>query len=240
VKALLAHGADPNTSIVTSTVMGLGVSGRWGAFDIYSVGTGDLKGATPLWIAAYVANGAASAPARSSALTILRDLLDAGSDPRAATDDGTTPLMVAAGLGRQSYQPGVARGNPSPAAEGAVKMLVEAGADLNAVNEGSFTALHGAAFRGLNEVVQYLVASGADINARDFQGRTAYRIAKGTQQGFRVQAWPETAKFIEGLGADTELAPWPGADGQSQPKVVEAGKADQREVGAAGVPGDLR
>jgi hypothetical protein len=103
-------------------------------------------------------------------------------------------------------------------------MLVEAGADLNAVNEGSFTAIHGAAFRGLNEVVQYLAASGADINARDFQGRTAYRIAKGTQQGFRVQAWPETAKFIEGLGADTAIAPFPGADGQTQPKVGSAGE----------------
>ena len=197
--------------------MGLGVSGRWGAFDIYSVGTGDLKGATPLWVAAFVANGAASPAARSSALTILRDLLDAGADHRIRTDDGTTALMVAAGLGRQNYQPGVMRGSASPAAEGAVKMLVEAGADLNAVNEGAFTAIHGAAFRGLNEVVQYLVESGADINARDFQGRTAYRIAKGTQQGFRVQAWPETATLIESLGADTRIEPWPGADGQQAP-----------------------
>ena len=105
VKALLAYGANPNAPIVTATVMGLGVSGRWGAFDVYSVGTGDLKGATPLWVAAYVANGAAREPAQSSALTVLRALLDAGADPSLRTDDGTTPLMVAAGLGRQSYQP---------------------------------------------------------------------------------------------------------------------------------------
>jgi ankyrin repeat protein len=240
VKALLAHGADPNAPIVTPTIMGLGVSGRWGAFDIYSVGTGDLKGATPLWVAAFVANGAVSAAARASALSIVRDLLDAGADPGLATDDGTTPLMVAAGLGRQSYQPGAARGTPSPGAEGAVKMLVEAGADLNAVNEGAFTALHGAAFRGLNEVVQYLVEKGADINARDFQGRTAFRIAQGTQQGFRVQSWPETAKFIEGLGADTAIAPLPGADGQAILKVGEGGTAGKRETGAAGTGGDLR
>ena len=119
-------------------------------------------------------------------------------------------------------------------------MLVEAGADLNAVNEGSFTALHGAAFRGLNEVVQILVDKGADINARDFQGRTAYRIAQGTQQGFRVQSWPETAKFIEGLGADTAIAPLPGADGRAIPKVVEGGTAGRREADAVGVGGDPR
>jgi hypothetical protein len=129
------------------------------------------------------------------------------------------------------------RGSPSPAAEGAVKMLVEAGADLNAVNEGAFTAIHGAAFRGLNEVVQYLVESGADINARDFQGRTAYRIAKGTQQGFRVQAWPETATLIESLGADTLLEPWPGADGQQvQGQAAATGKGDASASGGAGGP----
>jgi hypothetical protein len=84
-------------------------------------------------------------------------------------------------------------------------------------------------------VVQYLVESGADINARDFQGRTAYRIAKGTQQGFRVQAWPETAKLIESLGADTLLEPWPGADGQ-QVQGPGAGKRDASTSGGAGEP----
>ena len=76
---------------------------------------------------------------------------------------------------------------------------------MNAVNEAGFTALHGAAFRGLNEVIEYLVARGADIDARDFRGRTAYRMAEGSKQSFQFQSWPETAAFLKRLGADDRL-----------------------------------
>jgi ankyrin repeat protein len=214
LEALLARGADPNAPIATSTVMGLGVSGRSGAFDTFSVGTGDLKGATPLWIAAYVAHspgrGGTARSGQGDALETVRLLLEAGADPNLASEDGTTPLMVAAGLGRSAYQPGAPRGARSPSAEAAVKMLIEAGAEVNAVNEASFTALHGAAFRGLNEVIQYLVDQGANINARDFRGRTPYRIAQGAQQMFRIQGWPESAEFLKKLGADATL----GVDGR--------------------------
>ena len=86
-----------------------------------------------------------------------------------------------------------------------MKLLVETGANVNAVNEADFTALHGAAFRGLNEVVQYLLEHGADIDARDFRGRTAYRLAEGAKQSFQFQDWPETAALLKQLGADTRL-----------------------------------
>src|SRR5262245_15797915 len=210
VKALLARGARPNAKITTSTFMGLGVSGKHGAFDPFSTGTGDLRGATPLWVAASAANGGGRASGGSAAVDAMKLLLAAGSDPNAATDDGTTALMAAAGLGRASYQPGAMRGAPSPSAEAAIRLLVEAGANVNAMNEAKFTALHAAAFRGLNEVVEYLVQHGATINAQDFRNRTPYRIAQSAQQGFRVQAWPETAALLERLGADTSL----GVDGR--------------------------
>jgi hypothetical protein len=113
--------------------------------------------------------------------------------------------MAATGLGRATYTPRQPRGVRSPSAEAAVRFLVEAGADVNAVNEADFTALHGAAFRGLNEVIEYLVTNGADINARDFRGRTAYRMAEGATQSFQFQSWPETADLLERLGADTRL-----------------------------------
>ena len=86
-----------------------------------------------------------------------------------------------------------------------MRVLVEAGADINAVNEADFTALHGAAFRGQNEVVTYLVEQGAAIDARDFRGRTAFRMAEGAKQSFQFQSWPETAALLKDLGADTRL-----------------------------------
>ena len=113
--------------------------------------------------------------------------------------------MAAAGLGRATYTPVSRAESVRRLPKQAVKVLLDAGADINAVNEADFTALHGAAFRGLNEVVQYLVERGANINARDFRGRTPYRLAEGSKQSFQFQSWPETAELFVKLGADTRL-----------------------------------
>ncbi len=212
VKALLARGADPNARIAASAmIMSYIGYPRKGAFEPFACGTGDLRGATPVWVAAFDMNGAGGqvfgvgASRTSSNAEILKALLAAGADQHLTTDDGTTPFMAAAGLGRSTYTPRQPRGVRSPSAEEAVRVLLEAGADVNAVNEADFTALHGAAFRGLNEVVEYLVAQGADIDARDFRGRTAYRMAEGSKQSFQFQSWPETAALLAELGADTQL-----------------------------------
>ena len=212
IRALLDRGANPNGRI-TSSGMIMSYIGypKKGAFEPFACGTGDLRGATPLWVAAFDMNGAGGqvfsvgASRTSSGVAVLETLLAAGADQHLTTDDGTTPLMAAAGLGRATYTPREPRGVPSPSAEAAVKLLVEAGGDVNAVNEADFTALHGAAFRGLNEVIEYLVAQGADIDARDFRGRTAYRMAEGSKQSFQFQSWPETAALLAELGADTRL-----------------------------------
>lgn len=214
VEALLDAGADPNGRITTSAML-MSYIGHptKGAFETFACGTGDLRGATPLWVAAYGAatDGAYRGGGRTGQLeaesgaAIIRALLDAGADQHLTTDDGTTPFMAAAGLGRSTFRPNWTRGRRSRGAEEATRALLEAGADINAKNEADFTALHGAAFRGLNEVVAYLVANGADINARDFRGRTPYRLAEGSKQSFQFQAFPETAVLLRELGADTRL-----------------------------------
>jgi ankyrin repeat protein len=159
-----------------------------------------------------------TAEAGAQSTAIIRALLDGGADLRLTTVDGTTPLMVASGLGRCTFQPGIKRGRRSVSAEAAVTVLLDAGADVNAINEADFSALHGAAMRGLDEVVKILVDRGAHINARDYRGRTAYRLAEGAKQSFQFQAYPETAEFIKGLGADTTL----GIPGDLQERLRDA------------------
>jgi ankyrin repeat protein len=239
VKALLARGADVNARITTSTMMMSYVGyPTKGAFEPFACGTGDLRGATPLWVAALAANGNGGSNGMNfaegtdsnrmdSSAEILRTLLTAGADQRLTTDDGSTPLMVAAGLGRSTFIPGLKRGRRSQSAEEAVKVLLDAGADINTVNEADFTALHGAAFRGLNEVIQILVERGANINARDYRGRTPYRLAEGSKQSFQFQAYPETAEFIKTMGANSTLGV-PGTV-QERNRDLGAANANQKE-----------
>ena len=214
VKALLAHGADPNVRIATSAMfMSYIGHPKRGAFERYACGTGDLRGATPLWVAAFGANSSfgqvfgefAVLNRSNSSAAIITTLLEAGADMSLTTVDGTTPLMAAAGLGAATYTPREPRGLRSEGGEEAVRVLLAAGADINRVNEADFTALHGAAFRGLNEIVELLVENGADIDARDFRGRTPFRLAEGSKQSFQFQSWPETAELLANLGADTRL-----------------------------------
>ncbi len=65
------------------------------------------------------------------------------------------------------------------------------------------TALHGAAERGFTPVVKFLTEHGADVQAKDADGRTPLDLAKGIGvRGVRQAAgepFPETAALIESL-----------------------------------------
>ncbi len=209
VDALLANGADPNVRMTASGMTEQGFV-RNGAYDTFTTGTGDVAGATPLWVAAFATN---PGPGRMrfgwqthrSTGDILRSLLAAGASPGITSVDGTTPLMAAAGCGRTAHWTNTPRAARQPMAEEAAGILIAAGVSVNAANEGDFTALHCAAFSGLNELVELLVAHGADIDARDWRGRTAFRLAEGAKQSFHYQEWPAVATLLAGLGADTSL-----------------------------------
>ena len=209
VNALLARGADPDARMTASEVTAQGFV-RNGAYDTFATGTGDVAGATPLWVAAYATNPGPGRMREGRRLPnsngeILRSLLAAGARPDITSNDGTTTLMAAAGCGRAAHWTNTPRAYRQPTAEEAVRILIEAGVDVNATNEADFTVLHCAAFSGLNELVRYLAARGADIDARDWRGRTPFRLAEGAKQSFHYQEWPEVAALLQELGADTSL-----------------------------------
>jgi len=160
IKALLAHGANPNARLTKKIPLRGQPSfdGRWA----------NMIGATPFWRAA-----------QSDDVTVMRLLKDKGADPLLSTTDHTTPLMVAAGVG---WSDGQSHGSPSDAPE-ALKLCLEWGGDLNAANDVGYTALHGAAFRGANEVVNLLVEKGARMDVKSQEGRLPVNMAEGMHIG---------------------------------------------------------
>ncbi len=64
---------------------------------------------------------------------------------------------------------------------------------------GGSTAMHGAAVRGVNSVVQFLVEKGADLNAKNRLGWTPLMLADGMWIGQTEKAQPATAAFIRKL-----------------------------------------
>jgi ankyrin repeat protein len=130
---------------------------------------------------------------------MMRLLLASGANPLIANKDNTTPLMVAAGIG---YTQGRNKTTQKTAVD-AAKLLLELGADINAVNANGETALHGAAYRETGtDLVQFLVDKGAKLNVKTKRGWTPLVIAEGVLTSAFVIRAPETAALLRKLGAE--------------------------------------
>jgi ankyrin repeat protein len=160
IKRLLEAGANPN-----ARTKEFPHERRYIVTVVGSVAWVDLTGQTPFLRAAAAGD-----------LTVMHLLLEHGGDPNIATYAGTTPLMVAAGVNfavGETYTEG-----PAALLE-AVKLAHELGNDVNAVNSMGVAAIHGAANRGANDVIEYLAANGARLDIADAQGRTPLDWANG-------------------------------------------------------------
>ena len=168
VRSLLAHGANPNARIKKDFLpYDIQRFSRTRGNSLPQVG---LTGGTPFLLAAAVAD-----------LGAMRVLVEGRADPTLATEEGTTPLMVAAGMGPD--HPSRMTQEQKTNLQEAVRLAVQLGGSVNAVTLGGRTALHGAALYGLTDVVQYLAEQGVDLDARDMYGQTALSIAMGDPEG---------------------------------------------------------
>lgn len=169
---LLEHGADVNARLK---------SGKGGP------GLYNRTGATPFFMAAATADA-----------TFMRFLVEAGADPSLANIDNCTPLMVATGIGVGSAAANEVAGTESEVLE-AVELLLDLGADVNAVDKNGETAMHGAAYKNLPKVVQLLATKGAKVelwNRKNKYGWTPLRIAEGYRPGnFKPDA--ETIRALQ-------------------------------------------
>ena len=133
---------------------------------------------------------------------LMRVLLEHGADPSIKTEEGATPLMAAAGVG--IWQLGESAGTNEDVFE-AVKLCYELGNDVNAVDANGYTALHGAAHRGSNDIVKFLVDKGANINAVNKLGWTPWIIADGVFYPNTYNRRLHTAALLLELGADPKV-----------------------------------
>ncbi|MFO0960711.1 MAG: ankyrin repeat domain-containing protein [Isosphaeraceae bacterium] len=169
VEALARHGADVNARLAK------GPSGR---------GVLSRAGATPFLMAAMTAD-----------FPYMKTLLKLGADPNITNATRSTPLMAAAGLG--CLAPTEEAGTEEEAIE-AVKLAIELGNDVNAVDDNGETAIHGAAYKNFPKVVELLAEKGARVevwNRKDRYGWTPLAIAEGHRPG-NFKPSPETIDAI--------------------------------------------
>jgi ankyrin repeat protein len=152
-RLLLERGADPNARLKKPILQRQ-----------HTFGDTALGSATPFMRAA-----------KSGDIEMARLLLAAGADPRLTTPNGTTALMLAAGLGWRNgspLAPSYDQGSEAEAIE-TLELLLELGLDINTANADGETALHGAVV-----IIGFLLEHGADPLAANKREQTPLSIAE--------------------------------------------------------------
>jgi len=178
VRALLAHGANPNARMTRTQ-------------PTFAGGYEDTVGATPFLLAS-----------SADDLEMMRILLDAGADPKQVTATNATAIMAATGLNH-----GVGESSVTEAqALQCVKFLLDLGVEPKGATTFGENALFGPAYRGWNTLLAQLIDLGVDVNAVSKAGVTPWLAASG--QGDRLGGVlynKEGADLLLQHGADPKL-----------------------------------
>ena len=158
-KKLLERGAAPNSRLKKAILQ-----------RHHTTGDSALgEGATPFLRAA-----------KSGDIEMMRALVAGGADPKLTMPNGTNALMFAAGLGWRNGSPAAPsydQGSEEEAVE-SIRFLLGLGFDIQGANEAGDTALHAAVSgRGSETIIAFLVAQGADPEAKNKRGQTPLSIA---------------------------------------------------------------
>jgi len=158
-KKLLARGADPNRKLKKSIMQRHHTAGD------STVG----EGATPFLRAA-----------KSGDIEMMRALAAGGADPKIALPNGTSAMLLAAGLGWRNGSPAAPsydQGTDEEAVE-AIRFLLGLGFDINGTNDAGDTALHAAiSGRGSETIIAFLIAQGADPERKNKRNQTPRTVA---------------------------------------------------------------
>jgi ankyrin repeat protein len=188
IARLLERGADPNVTIKAKLPYRGGLNPGWL----------QIEGATPFYRAAAAGD-----------IAVMRLVLENGADPSINASDGTTPLMVVAGVG---WLPGISATRPESEMLAALELCMEQGAAVNATNLAGLTALHGAAFKGWNAGVRALVDRGAALDAADAQGRLPMHWAEGVSlNALPAQRRDDTVRLLSDMMREAAVGERDGA-----------------------------
>lgn len=210
MEALLKAGADPNVRTKMELWHSLGGGANLGM---------DFGGATPFWRAAHATDLDAmkllvrygadpNIPTSAVEISPRRDnhLIQhlgehdpSGLPPIVVGGPGHYPIHAAAGVGYSREYNWEHRHAPDGWMRAVRYLVEELGADVNARDHYGAVALHGAAARGDNEMIKYLVEKGADVTVVTRRHLTTADAANSPYQRFPV--WPKTIELLLSLGA---------------------------------------
>src|SRR5688572_3573422 len=212
--APLGSGTLPSIQFIRTLVeRGAAVRARL-AHGQVGAGLYSKEAVTPFFMAAATADAA-----------YMRLLVELGANPLLANVDNCTPLMVACGIGVGSAAANETAGEEPEVLE-AAQLCLDLGIDVNAVDANGDTAMHGAAYKNLPKVVQFLADKGAKIeiwNRKNKHGWTPLAIAEGHRPGnFKPSAETIAAlhRVMLAAGVTPPQAP-PAAIAKPQPYSAE-------------------
>ena len=165
-----------------------------------------------------------SLAAEEGATEIMQILLGSGSDADTPSGGEDKEAASTPSIGSEALYTAIEKGDVEM-----VRLLVEAGADVNAAEGfGGDTPLHEAVEQGDAEIVKILVAAGADVNAEGYFDRTPLSLAaeEGATEIMQILLGSGPDADTPADGEDKEAASTPSIGSEALYTAIEKGDVE--------------